>query len=311
MGILDGLFGNSQFDPQTSSGGAGPGWLGMLLGASGNAGYGQPVQAAGFPPQPVANSAAPAFMPTAAAASSAGQQFAVAPPPLGLPGGALGNMVAMPAPRTRNSDDDLAIAGMNGGMPSYNPESNPLANAPIPPPPPPRTVWDGPEATLPIPDRGTFQLLPSDRFGSSTLAPAPRPAATIPARPIAAPPANIAATRQPGQSGVTRAQAGAGGLGRAADQSNSLTALLGGIGNGISGGFQGLFGPGGASQSPGLFDRLIAGATNLTTGGNPLAGILNAVNGLTTGQRTDRAGVALAQHSFPTRPICKSTGTAS
>src|ERR1051326_8964497 len=38
-----------------------------------------------------------------------------------------------------------------------------------------------------------------------------------------------------------------------------------------------------------------AGATNLTPGGNPIAGLLNAVNGLATGQRTDRAGLALAQ----------------
>jgi hypothetical protein len=52
------------------------------------------------------------------------------------------------------------------------------------------------------------------------------------------------------------------------------------------------------SQAPGLLDRLTAGATNLTTGGNPLAGILNAVNGVATGQRTDRAGIELAkQHA--------------
>src|SRR5579871_1414193 len=44
----------------------------------------------------------------------------------------------------------------------------------------------------------------------------------------------------------------------------------------------------------GLLDRLTAGATNLTTGGNPLAGILNAVNGLATGERTDRAGIERA-----------------
>ena len=52
------------------------------------------------------------------------------------------------------------------------------------------------------------------------------------------------------------------------------------------------------SHAPGLLDRLTAGATNLTTGGNPLAGILNAVNGLATGQRTDHAGIELAkQHA--------------
>jgi hypothetical protein len=49
------------------------------------------------------------------------------------------------------------------------------------------------------------------------------------------------------------------------------------------------------AQGPGLLDRLTAGATNLTTGGNPLAGILNAVNGLATGQRTDALGAMLAQ----------------
>lgn len=46
---------------------------------------------------------------------------------------------------------------------------------------------------------------------------------------------------------------------------------------------------------PGLLDRLTAGATNLTTGGNPLAGILNAASGLATGQRTDALGATLAQ----------------
>jgi hypothetical protein len=74
------------------------------------------------------------------------------------------------------------------------------------------------------------------------------------------------------------------------ERGNPLTALLTGIGNGVAG----LFGPG-APHNPNLLDRLTAGATNLTTGGNPIAGVLNAVNGLATGQRTDRAGVALAQ----------------
>jgi hypothetical protein len=50
-----------------------------------------------------------------------------------------------------------------------------------------------------------------------------------------------------------------------------------------------------AAPAPGVFDRLTAGATNLTTGGNPLAGLLNAVNGLATGRRTDAAGALLAQ----------------
>jgi hypothetical protein len=55
------------------------------------------------------------------------------------------------------------------------------------------------------------------------------------------------------------------------------------------------------AHAPGLLDRLTAGASNLTTGGNPLAGLFNAVNGLATGQRTDRAGIELAkQHATMT-----------
>jgi hypothetical protein len=55
---------------------------------------------------------------------------------------------------------------------------------------------------------------------------------------------------------------------------------------------------GSAAQDPSLLDRLTAGAANLTTGGNPVAGLLNAVNGLATGQRTDHAGIELAkQHA--------------
>src|SRR5262245_28498514 len=58
-----------------------------------------------------------------------------------------------------------------------------------------------------------------------------------------------------------------------------------------------------AAPVPGLFDRLTAGAANLTTGGNPLAGLLNAVNGLATGQRTDRAGIELAQQNATMRAL--------
>jgi hypothetical protein len=79
---------------------------------------------------------------------------------------------------------------------------------------------------------------------------------------------------------------------------NALTALMSGLGNGVAG----LFAPG-APQSPSLMDRLTAGATNLTTGGNPIAGALNAVNGLATGQRTDRAGIALAQQQATMRAL--------
>lgn len=53
--------------------------------------------------------------------------------------------------------------------------------------------------------------------------------------------------------------------------------------------------PAPAAPGPGLFDRLSAGAINFTTGGNPLAGLLNMVSGLSTGQRTDRMGQALQQ----------------
>ncbi len=45
------------------------------------------------------------------------------------------------------------------------------------------------------------------------------------------------------------------------------------------------------AAGPSLFDRLSAGASNFTTGGNPVAGVLNSVRGLATGQRTDAAGV--------------------
>ena len=50
-----------------------------------------------------------------------------------------------------------------------------------------------------------------------------------------------------------------------------------------------------APQDPALLGRLTAGATNLTTGGNPIAGLLNSLSGLATGERTDRAGIELAQ----------------
>ena len=47
-----------------------------------------------------------------------------------------------------------------------------------------------------------------------------------------------------------------------------------------------------------MFGRLQAGAQNFTTGGNPIAGLLNAVQGLTTGTRTDPTGIALAQQQY-------------
>src|SRR5215471_7804703 len=58
-----------------------------------------------------------------------------------------------------------------------------------------------------------------------------------------------------------------------------------------------------APQGGSLLDHLVAGAANLTTGGNPLAGLLNAVNGLATGQRTDHAGLALAKQHATMRAL--------
>jgi hypothetical protein len=90
------------------------------------------------------------------------------------------------------------------------------------------------------------------------------------------------------------------GIGRQADQQNPLGPLFGGIGSSLNAGLAGLFGhggPAGVAQAPSLLDRLTAGATNLTTGGNPLTGIVNAVSGLATGQRTDAAGVTQAQQA--------------
>jgi hypothetical protein len=99
---------------------------------------------------------------------------------------------------------------------------------------------------------------------------------------------------------------------QAPDQ-NPLAALFGGISNGISGLFSG--GPGaamaaapGAGQqlggppppaaaSPGMFDRLQAGANNLSSGGNPIAALLNGIGGLASGQRTDAQGIALQQQA--------------
>jgi len=92
------------------------------------------------------------------------------------------------------------------------------------------------------------------------------------------------------------------GFGRDPGPQNPFTGLMSGIGDAVGGFFGGArpqpsASPGmlQPSAAPGLLDRLTAGATNLTTGGNPIAGLLNAVTGLATGRRTDRAGLALAQ----------------
>ena len=105
------------------------------------------------------------------------------------------------------------------------------------------------------------------------------------------------ASPQLAQSVAAPAPMAGGAVGREADQQSPSPSPFGGIGNAIGGGIAGLFGQAtpGAPQGPTLLDRLTAGANNLTTGGNPIAGIFNAVNGLATGQRTDRAGAELAQ----------------
>jgi hypothetical protein len=102
--------------------------------------------------------------------------------------------------------------------------------------------------------------------------------------------------------GAASPQTAESGFGRTAGPQNPFMGLLSSVGDAVGGLFGGARPQSPASPgtsqptaAPGLLDRLTAGATNLTTGGNPIAGLLNAVNGLATGQRTDRAGLALAQ----------------
>lgn len=57
------------------------------------------------------------------------------------------------------------------------------------------------------------------------------------------------------------------------------------------------------AAAPGIMDRLTAGATNFTTGGNPIAGLLNSFKGLATGERTDSAGVSQANQAQMTRAL--------
>lgn len=59
-------------------------------------------------------------------------------------------------------------------------------------------------------------------------------------------------------------------------------------------------------QSSDLLQRLQAGATNFTTGGNPIAGLLNSIAGFSTGQRTDRMGMMLAQQQATAQALQKS-----
>ena len=143
--------------------------------------------------------------------------------------------------------------------------------------------WLGPIAGGPIP------------FGQ------PQPSQGFP--PVTPP--SVSPARPPAQSGNRPSPAADDAIGRAQEQQNPLMSLIDGIGAGLNSGIAGLFGHGGstASEGPSLLDRLTAGATNLTTGGNPLAGILNAVNGLATGQRTDAAGAALARQQATMRAL--------
>ncbi len=110
------------------------------------------------------------------------------------------------------------------------------------------------------------------------------------------------------QSGTAPAPMAGSAIGRAADQPSAFPSLFGGVGNSISSGIAGLFGLAGpgAPQGPSLLDRFTAGANNLTTGGNPIAGLVNAVNGLATGQRTDRAGLDLAQQQATMQALVNS-----
>ena len=58
-----------------------------------------------------------------------------------------------------------------------------------------------------------------------------------------------------------------------------------------------------AAPGPSFLDRLTAGATNFTTGGNPIAGLLNSINGIATGQRTDATGILLQQRAATYRAL--------
>lgn len=119
-------------------------------------------------------------------------------------------------------------------------------------------------------------------------------------------PTNAAPTA--GVARNTLAQPAESGFGQQGEPGNPIAGLLGGLGNGISSLFSGMqangqpgapqqpgqAAPAPAAAGPGIMDRLTAGATNFTTGGNPIAGLLNSISGLATGQRTDRMGIAQA-----------------
>jgi hypothetical protein len=136
-------------------------------------------------------------------------------------------------------------------------------------------------------------------------------------------PTKVSAANRNG-AGVTVPEMSASGFGRQADDQNPLAALLSGIGGGlgsIGNGIGSLFsgrpsaasaaaGPGAGQQQgvppapaaagPGLLDRLSAGA-NSFAGVNPIAALLNGVNGLVTGQRSDPQGIMLRQQAATAR----------
>jgi hypothetical protein len=124
-------------------------------------------------------------------------------------------------------------------------------------------------------------------------------------------PTDGSAGRRAGQPRATLAQTSDSGFGRDGSPPNPIASLFGGIENGIGslfGGMQASPQAPAATQAPpaagpGIMDRLTAGATNLTTGGNPIAGLLNSINGLATGQRTDRTGLILQQQQATMRAL--------
>jgi hypothetical protein len=128
-------------------------------------------------------------------------------------------------------------------------------------------------------------------------------------------PTALSAGREPGQSRATLAQRSDSGFGRDGSAPDPIASLLGGVGDRIGslfGGMQanrqgGPQAPAAAQASPaagpGIMDRLTAGATNLTTGGNPIAGLLNSINGLATGRRTDHTGLMLLQQQATMRAL--------
>jgi hypothetical protein len=89
----------------------------------------------------------------------------------------------------------------------------------------------------------------------------------------------------------------AGGLGKDPGASNPfmefLASLASPVGTALSASPAAM--PAGPrAAGPDLFDRLSAGASNFTTGGNQAAGVLNSLRGLAIGQRIDAAGVQQA-----------------